>query len=534
MKQIIKVKNYRCFGHKPQTIELNNGFTAFVGVNNSGKSAVLKMFYELRPVWGYLSNPGHLTLLSKQRTQDISGLLGVTDCAEIFNHFTNGHIELEFTIQGEDNTFGFTIQIIPSNDSSVTMKVIGDTLLNGTVAKFIDSLHTNGKIVSLNVSQFDGNAKLSFMVPMNDVGDFFKKINNSIYIPAFRNIINAGENTSHYDLLTGTAFVAKWNDWKVGSNKFARDQITKITEDIKNLFGYTSLEINASHEKTTLRLIIDGKNYSLDEVGSGLSQFILTYASVALRQPAYIFIDEPELNLHPSLQLKYLASLATYAKEGVLFSTHSLGLARTSEKVFSITSNGKESTISPFSKSVDYLTLLGEMSFSTYSEIGAESILFVEGVTDIKSMQELLRKYGKDNRVLIMSLGGEEMINGKRAQELSEITKRVHVKKIYAWFDSEKSSASEKLAKNRTDFLNVCAKLKIVAKASERRATENYFSQIAIDKVFGNGKYTALNEWDKRSAGSDWAKEDNWKIAREMEKNEIEKTDLGEFIKGIK
>ena len=534
MKQTIKVKNYRCFGYKPQTIELNNGFTAFVGINNSGKSAILKMFYELRPVWGFLSNPGHLSILGKTSEQHISGLLGISDCAEIFNHFTNGSIELEFSIKGTEHSFNFTLQILPSSNSQICIKVINESSIDGITTTFRDHLNSSGNTVSISYRQDKEAGYVESSVVINDISSFFKNLLDSIYIPAFRNIVNVSKNETHYDLLTGTAFVERWNEWKVGVNKFERDQITRITDDIKNLFGYKNLEINASNDKKTLRLIIEGKNYSLEEVGSGLSQFILTYASVAIRQPAYVFIDEPELNLHPALQLKFLASLATYAKDGVLFSTHSLGLARTSEKVFSVTSDSKESIISPFSKTLDYATLLGEMSFSAYSEIGVDSILFVEGPTDIKCMQEILRKYGKDTKVLIMSLGGGDMICGKREHELSEITTRIDVKRVYAWFDSEKKSDTEELCKDRADFLKICKKLKIISKATEKRATENYFTQSTLDKTYGPGKYTSLGDFDKRKVGSDWPKEDNWKLAREMDKSEIDATDLGAFIKAIK
>ena len=56
----LTVKNYRCFpDNKPVHISMRNGFTAFVGVNNSGKSSLLKMFYELRNLFALLSNPGN-------------------------------------------------------------------------------------------------------------------------------------------------------------------------------------------------------------------------------------------------------------------------------------------------------------------------------------------------------------------------------------------------------------------------------------------------------------------------------------------
>ncbi len=149
-------------------------------------------------------------------------------------------------------------------------------------------------------------------------------------------------------------------------------------------------------------------------------------------------------------------------------------------------------------------------------------------------MQEILRKFGKDNKVLIMSLGGNDMINGKREQEISEITTRVDVKKIYAWIDSEKDSKDAVLKKDRSDFVKVCKKLKIDCGVSERRATENYFTARAIDAAFSDGNKKELLPYDLPDSSANWSKNENWKIARQMDFDELKETDLGKFIAEIK
>src|SRR5579862_6366967 len=63
----VTVSNYRCFSDPPVRFALTTGLQAFVGVNNSGKSCLLRLFYELRNIfnamstqneaWGAVSNP---------------------------------------------------------------------------------------------------------------------------------------------------------------------------------------------------------------------------------------------------------------------------------------------------------------------------------------------------------------------------------------------------------------------------------------------------------------------------------------------
>lgn len=54
----ISLQNYRCFGDEPVSIRIKDGFTALVGTNNSGKSSLLRMPYELRSLFGNLTTIG--------------------------------------------------------------------------------------------------------------------------------------------------------------------------------------------------------------------------------------------------------------------------------------------------------------------------------------------------------------------------------------------------------------------------------------------------------------------------------------------
>ena len=55
----LTIKNYRCFADSnPATLRLPNDFTitALVGANNSGKSSLLKFFYEMRGLFSLVAN----------------------------------------------------------------------------------------------------------------------------------------------------------------------------------------------------------------------------------------------------------------------------------------------------------------------------------------------------------------------------------------------------------------------------------------------------------------------------------------------
>lgn len=278
---------------------------------------------------------------------------------------------------------------------------------------------------------------------------------------------------------------------------------------------------------------MDGRSYTLPELGSGLTQFFLVLANAATKDPSYILIDEPELNLHPALQLDFLTTLTSYARKGVLFSTHSVGLARAiGDRVYSVQKgSGKPSEVSSYEETPRLSQFLGELSFSSYKELGFDGILLVEGPTEVRTIQQLLRLYGKDHQVVLLPLGGSSLINEKAEPHLHEI-KRISAN-VTALIDSERSALGEPLAADRAAFVQKCGQANVRCKVLDRRAIENYFSDKAVKRVKGE-KYRALEPYELLKVVSPaWAKAENWRIAREMSYEELQTTDLGQFLDSL-
>ena len=271
----------------------------------------------------------------------------------------------------------------------------------------------------------------------------------------------------------------------------------------------------------------------MPELGSGIGQFIVVLANAAINQPSYILIDEPEVSLHPSLQFDFLESLASYATEGVLFATHSLGLAKGySDRVYSVRKKTDGS-----SEVMDYDSMprlsefLGELSYSGYKELGFDKILLVEGPTEVKVLQQWLRLYRLAHKVVLIHLGGGSSIHGKSETELQEIT-RIS-KNVYALIDSEVTGENKPLKKDRRAFVGNCKAAGIHCVFTRRRATENYFPLRAIRKALGEGfqelqPYQSLKDVTPR-----WNKRQNWRIAREMTLADLEGTDLADFFREL-
>lgn len=364
-----------------------------------------------------------------------------------------------------------------------------------------------------------------------DLVDIAKSFQSALYIGPFRNAINEGAG-SYYDLAIGSSFIETWDSWKTGNIKVQNRAVEAVTSDIHQIFDYDRLEINASQDKKTLAVYVNRKPYRLPELGAGLTQFIIVLGNAAIKRPSIILIDEPELNLHPSLQIDFLTSLSSYAQDAVIYATHSIGLARTTaDRIYSFQNINGRTLVKPFEQTPNYAEFVGEMSFSAFKEMGCDRILLVEGVHDVKTVQQFLRMLRKDHRVVIIPLGGDQLAKGGIEAELSEL-KRLS-SNISALVDSERDSEKTEPKAERKAFASACKGLGIDVCVTQRRAIENYFSDRAVKATLGDS-YRALESYESlKGLPNGWSKTNNWKIARQMNFADIENMDIGEFLKKL-
>lgn len=526
----ITLKNYRCFEDALPLLRfpIRGGFTGILGANNSGKSTILKFFYEFRNLFRNLSEPQEFNqyFLGDGRAFRLPD--NIFEYEEMFSNRNTRDLIVDFDFEVSDDS-GASVH--------VTLTVVVQRLRQLAKASAKVNGHPlDAKSVAL-VAQSEGMLVYKWNdgpeLNLKQFLDEMRCLASGMYIGPFRNIINVGSNDSYFDVKCGQAFITEWHGQKHGNISRIRDEIYNVCRDIRHIFDYDDFDVDASADGRSLDVRINGKGYKLPEIGAGLTQFIFVLGTASITRPSYIFIDEPELNLHPSLQLDFLTSLASYASEGLIFSTHSYGLARSvAERVLvaRLIEPGL-SHVTPLEATPRLSELLGELSFSGYKELGFDAVLLVEGRTEVKTYQQFLRQLHKDHKVVLLPLGGRNMISEKAMDELEEI-KRIS-ENVYAIVDSEKSSEKEPLGREIEGFARICSDLKIPCLVLEKRATEHYLVGRAVQVVKGAG-YRELLPYEKRETVIPvWPKEENWKIAREMRLEEFAQTDLGKFLAAI-
>lgn len=443
-----------------------------------------------------------------------------------FGSQTNNSIQTNF----------FFDEIVNRRNQSSAIKI--EISWNGCLLNIL--IHPNGQQHTQNV-RIDVSSTPNPQVPRDDFVRHVSALIDTMYIGAFRGVdFNFTGSTG--EMSVGQHFINMWSQWAGGDDVQNRTRIGQLENELKELLGFKEFGITLNSASNALLVTTDDGQFKLSELGGGISQLIMLLGNAAIKNPSFILIDEPEINLHPRMQEVLVRALASKAKLGLIASSHSVGLARsTAERTFSLTRFPDGSVrLAPFGQhyTPTIAQSINELGYSQFVEVGGNNILLVEGRTDVKAYRELLSKYGIETSFIILPFGGREFIladKTKIVDELNEI-KRLNPKSISVIFDSDIASAGASLAQHKQAFKECCESLGFNVFATDRASTENYISQDALDRVLRNtsahkalGAYEAFNSL----ASGKWDKNMNWLLFKETSKANFDATGLGKFVETV-
>lgn len=230
----LKIKNYRCFTREqPLELRLDKGVVGFLGVNNSGKSTILKLFVEFRHIFQQIASAG-----SPEFQQALSGAQTfnaqyIYDNQEIFNNYNDGPIEIELKVdipnseKAEAGTLQFADMLSitvhrGTNTWSAKVAVSGEPIIDANGKPSV-SYSGNNKL------HFDGkyHANLSRLVAVAN------QLVRCLYVGPFRNVINVGHNESYFDIQVGEAFIKQWRAYKTVPKKLIIELFISLKPNLK-------------------------------------------------------------------------------------------------------------------------------------------------------------------------------------------------------------------------------------------------------------------------------------------------------------
>ena len=297
----LTIKNFKCFKAE-KTFDFGR-ITLLTGANNSGKSSVL---YSILMMLQSDDFPRELSPNGKY--------VSLGDFYEIVNgHKRENTIKLELKIKD-------VLEYIPSLELNTEWK---EDKVNGlpTLTKFN---------AAIQYHQFDEN-DISDISIISDVFFESHRKNHKInFISAFRQSPRRTyleKNKSEFNIGTeGEEYIDQIVEWDKRSN----GEIKKLVETMKEMDLIEDIKINRLGGGRFEVLVKANKNKdfaALSDVGSGISAFMpIMVADLQLPNGSTLFLAEPEIHLHPSVQSKfgdYIVKQVSETEKNYVIETHS-------------------------------------------------------------------------------------------------------------------------------------------------------------------------------------------------------------------
>jgi predicted ATPase len=229
--EYILLRNYRSFDHSGAKLELNHEFTGVIGVNNSGKSSLLRAIYELRPVFqrlGLRADDGNLHAMLQNGNNTSVALQSGERIYPIYNDTLEPRITIGLKTTGVPTEEVRAVSCIIKRDGSLGWEI--ERHEGNKITSFMSltgSTRQGGSIYLVGTSQ-DGTA---FEVNWEPVRQAAQLLAEAMYIGPFRNAINSG-GAPYFDLSVGKDFISQYDSFKTGNDPHANEAIRAMTLEL--------------------------------------------------------------------------------------------------------------------------------------------------------------------------------------------------------------------------------------------------------------------------------------------------------------
>ena len=234
MELRLAIENYRCFSaDEPARYVLAPGVTAFVGANNAGKTALLRFFWEFRPVFAMLSTHSPKLLQAVGRVaQAIS--FPIADASQLFCDSTSGAITVDVEILG-----------IEPSDRPLVDRFQIEISRPGTLTAL--HLFAAGQAVE-DPQRWEGAfPKAADGRLVADLNPMYAACNAlaQTRLVGFRRTTTSQGGGRDFDVDVGGSLVARWRGLK-GGPKPNRVQAAQLEDRLREVFGLNSFGLGWS------------------------------------------------------------------------------------------------------------------------------------------------------------------------------------------------------------------------------------------------------------------------------------------------
>lgn len=427
---IIDTKNFEGYYLKDLETEFKflpnaNTINIIIGSNNSGKSRFIRNLinYSFKI---YKKNDNLKSIINEYNFNIKSINKQCSDKIEFYKKrgMSRDASLIERIYEGKFEEINF------DNLSNFEKLITTNVAKKNNLTSYVTNIK-NYNIENINQSKFYDNVlnNLKYYIPtlrtshslLESKNGEFKKIEDDIFSITYKKNYTIDEKVK---LFTGLQLYIDILNAR-NSDRKTRENFQKFEDFISvNFFNGRQTDIVANFDKRknmegsnleeTITIHIQGENTTrkISDIGDGIQALIvLMYQIFMAEDGSYIFIDEPELNLHPGMQRLFLEQISTnkdLKKKNLNYfiTTHSnhfldLTIEKNEVSIYSfqgiVDEKGENKFIIKNVNAGDNSTLR-ELGVNNSSVFMANCSIWVEGISDRNYIKAFLKSYLKHKK----------------------------------------------------------------------------------------------------------------------------------------